>query len=329
MKKLLLLLPLTLFATSWKDKARVQALRHADFLLYWSLPMPSYNPSEQESFSIQWPELEEFSLNHNYFSLSSPLIGQVSSSPLDLALVEQLLSSATSLKTSPTTFDIALTEILTKVLAYRDLPLGKTLLIPRHTPSGIILETYTVDRIFNLWKGMPAFGLIPSSPNTPSLLLFRGTDFSLLTTRGLASIMSDLDPKGPGLRAFLHARSEIKAWLSSVHSQNKSARALGFSLGGSLATYTFIYFNPLLSDTPSIALCPPGLSPRIIKAFYTLPTSRQSLLHTYINAGDPISQIGKLPNPVYVLSTKDPLRPLTAHTSLLSTKTPLYRLPLK
>src|SRR5207249_1381181 len=136
---------------------------------------------------------------------------------------------------------LASAELLSKVLAYRDLQLGQTIQIPVEIKGKIVLETFTVDHLFDIWQGMPAFGLIPKKKNLSSLLLFRGTDFSLISKRGIASVMSDLDPSGPGLKAFFHARKEIGGWLQAVQAQGKPARVMGFSLGGALAAYTFIY----------------------------------------------------------------------------------------
>lgn len=319
---------------TWKDRARVNALHQTDLLLYWGFcktrnipPAPSL--LKATPLDLQWPQLQEFANEYGYFSLTHPLIGKVSSRSSDITLITTLLNTAHTARGDPQALTIAINEILCKGLAYRDLPLGSSLTLPIVTDQGVTYEQFTVDCIFDIWHGMPAFGLVPTHEAIPSLLLFRGTDFSFITKRGLASVMSDLDPRGPGLYAFSHAKKSLNAWLKRVHDQGKSARVMGFSLGGALASYTFIYSNPLLSCQPSIALCPPGVSSKVSKKFYSLPAERQSQLLTYVNSGDIISQVGHLVGPVYTLSREGHLKPLTAHTSILSANPPLYCLPSK
>jgi hypothetical protein len=313
---------------TWKDRARVKTLENIDLLLNWSIsrhypPYPLSQPVDQEQFDTPLPALRTFASRYSYFSLTTPLIGKVSSTASDLKAICQCLSSLTSC--SGAYFQLSQAELLTKVLAYRDLQVGQTLEIPVENKGKVSLESFTVDRVFNLWKGMPAFGLVPVKENVASLLLFRGTDFSLISQRGIASVMSDLDPKGPGLKAFFHARPEISSWLQAVARQGKPARVMGFSLGGALAAYTFIYENGSLSDEPSLSLCAPGVATTVLKAWERLPTSRKPLFISYVNAGDLVSHVGALFGTVYCLSTKIPLKPLSAHTALMSAESPLYK----
>lgn len=316
---------------AWKNKTRVKALQHTDLLLnYWSLAKgvhPMLTPAEP--LYIHWPEAQTFAKEYGYFSSTKPLVGKVTSSLADLTLVQNLLNTMPKEACERSTFDFAQAEVLTKVLAYRDLTEGQTIFIPIQTSRGVELERFTVDRVFNIWRGMPAFGLIPTSPNTSSLLLFRGTDFSPITKRGLASMISDLDPAGPGLHAFLNARKELKEWLKEVYAEDKPARILGFSLGGALASYTFIYAHAFVSEEASIAICPPGVSSRVRDSFYKLSAKKQLDLITYINAGDFVSQIGHLFGTVYSLSLQESLKPLSAHTALFSASPLLYRTQVK
>lgn len=315
---------------NWKDKVRVKTLENMDLLLSLSVsrkqnPYPLAQPTEQETLNASLPEIASFANEYSYFSLTRPIIGKVSSRQADLKKICALLQTlqVTSLRGSH--FELACGELLTKCLAYRDLKRGNQLQIPIEKQGGITLETFTVDHVFDIWQGMPAFGLIPEKDNLSSLLLFRGTDFSLITKRGIASVMSDLDPSGPGLRAFFHARKEIRSWLQLVQARGNPARVMGFSLGGALAAYTFIYENSYLSEEPSLSVCAPGVASSVIKAWNRLPANRKELFVSYINVGDLVSQFGSLFGTVYCLSTKEPMRPLTAHTTLMCAQAPLYK----
>jgi hypothetical protein len=181
-------------------------------------------------------------------------------------------------------------------------------------------ETFTVDHIFDIWRGMPAFGLIPEKKGIASILLFRGTQFSLISERGLASIMSDLDLSGPGRSAFRRSRDQISQWLKKTAQMNKKARVMGFSLGGTLAAYTFIYENEWIADRGSIGMCLPGVASDVIAEWNSLSPERQKGFLAYVNAGDFVSRIGKLFGTVYCLSVPRILKPLAAHTLLMSSE---------
>ena len=75
---------------------------------------------------------------------------------------------------------------------------------------------------------MPAFGLVPiEKGKVPPILLFRGTDLSLGSTRSWASVISDLNTSGPGLFTFRNAQIKIHDWLTKVASYGIKARAIG------------------------------------------------------------------------------------------------------
>lgn len=315
---------------SWKNRVRARTLHDMDLLLHWGIskrqrPYPVANPPDEELLTASLPEIEAFNKKYGYFSLSRPIISNVSSNPADLDFVCSLIQELPAQKLTGALLQISSAEILTKALAYRDLKLNQRLQLPVEVEGSLHLETYVVDHIFDIWKGMPAFGLIPEKESRSSLLLFRGTDFSLVSRRGIASLMSDLDPAGPGLRAFFHARKEINQWLHSVQTQGKPARVMGFSLGGALAAYTFIYENEALSEEPSLSFCAPGVALNVAKDWEHLPTNKKELFISYINTGDLVPQVGTLFGTVYCLSTNQLLSPLTAHTTLICTKAPLRK----
>lgn len=307
----------------WRGRMRLKALKNLDQFLNWSVSekLKTYaivEPPVMEKVELEVPELQTFANDFSYFSPVRPLIGKVSRDAKDLQLVCCLLKTLYEKSPDESYLEFAAAEVIAKVLAYRDLKKESTIYLPIVWEQEIRWEPFTVDYVFNLWHGMPAFGLIPQSSEIPALLLYRGTDFSLDSQRGWASLMSDLDVAGPGLNAFQNAQKEIHQWLLKVHSQNKTAKVLGYSLGGVLAGYTFIYENALLSKRGSYGFNLPGVSPAIIEKWDTLSEENKKGFTSFVNEGDLVSKVGKLFGTVYVLSIDNPLKPLTAHTILMS-----------
>jgi hypothetical protein len=137
--------------------------------------------------------------------------------------------------------------------------------------------------------------------------------------------MSDLDFAGPGLSAFQNAQEEIHEWLIKAQANGIKAKVMGFSLGGALAAYTYIYENAWVAPQGSIAFCPPGFSEKVIEEWQGLEQTKKQGFTIYVNEGDIISKIGRLFGTVYALSTKKPLKPLSAHTALMSAQTVFFK----
>lgn len=303
---------------TWKDRMRVKALENLNQLLDWSASdkqkaFPLVHPLQEKTIAESIPEVKEFAEKYGYFSLNRPLVGKVSSDEKDLKLVCCLLKTLYEKGDRGEYFEIANAEVLTKVLAYRDLKVGQEINIPLELDGKIYYEPFYVDQVIDIWHGMPAIGLIPEREGLASILLFRGTDFSIDSQRGWASLLSDLDIAGPGLNAFRHAQDEISAWLKKTMDMGKTARVMGFSLGGALAAYTFIYENAYVASQGSISVCGPGVAGKVIEDWHRV---RQKGFKSYVNAGDLVSKVGKLFGPVYCLSTPQASKPLTAHTRL-------------
>ncbi len=333
------LLPLTAFADcdgtcpphlgeqspTWKSKMRLTALRNLDQFLSWSVSeklkiFPLVHPLQEQWIEKDIPEVRQFVEKYGYFSATRPIVSKVTPDEIDLDLVCCLLKALYEKDARGEYLEIASAEVLTKALAYRDLKVGQKIHIPIDNGGRVSYEPFIVDRVFDIWNGMPAFGLIPERKGVASILLFRGTDFSLASQRGWASLMSDLDMAGPGLSAFRNAQDKISEWLQKAAKLGKKARAIGFSLGGSLAAYTYIYENAWIADRGSIAVCAPGFADSVLEGWSLLPPERHQGFTTYVNAGDIISKVGKLFGTVYCLSTGTALKPLTAHTFLMSSE---------
>ena len=307
---------------TWKGQMRIKALKKLDQFLNWSTSaklktFALRDPLEEETFEVDIPEIRAFSLKYGYFSPSNPIVGNVTTDEMDIKLACCLLKAVFEKGDDLDYVELATAEILTKVLAYRDLKEGMRIQIPVVSAGKVIFPYFAVDHVFDLWHGMPAFGLVPEQRDVEPILLFRGTDFSFDSERGWASMMSDVDMAGPGLSAFQHSQKEIHAWLEQVAEQGKKTRTMGFSLGGALAGYTFIYENEGISSSGSSAFCPPGVAVKVIEDWQRLPEGRKRAFTTYVNQGDLVSKMGKLFGPVYAFLLNKHLKPLSAHTQLM------------
>lgn len=246
---------------------------------------------------VSHPDISAFIRRHDFFSVEKPLVGHVTESEADIQTTAQLLKILPLVISDPDMRRLAEGEILSKILAYRELKVGMK------------INQYTVDRVFDLWKGMPAFGLV--SDNASSLLLFRGTDFNLKTRRSWAAIWSDLDLKGPGYTVYQKARPDLRSWL-----KGKNAQVMGCSLGGAFVFYTVLFEGDLLSfSDPSLAYNPLGVFEKSFKLWESL--NRKPSLITYVTTGDFIPKIGRLIGDVREISASRRLKPIEAHVKLM------------
>ena len=314
----------------WQKSMRSKALESIDKMIGWAFDQKKYiyalkTPLQEETFTNDSSQLITLAKDNSYFSSEYALVGRVTEDKKDIETTLGWLRTIHKEIQDPRKRTFAASEILTKVLAYRDLKKGMEIPIP--VASGE-LTSFKVDVLFDLWDGMPAFGLVPiESSGAAPILLFRGTDLSLLSQRGLASIISDFDTKGPGHSAFLHARSDIRRWLEKMASKGPKARVMGFSLGGTLAAYTLLYEQQYVNEDesePSFAFNPPGVSKKIYKKWEKLSSENRPPLVVFVSRGDLISKIGWLFGEVYELSVDLFLYPIAAHVTLVSGQ-PLYR----
>jgi hypothetical protein len=263
--------------------------------------------------------LKYFSDHFGIYSLSRSMIGKVTSEKDDTEIAGKLLEAIYHKIEDPFLVDAATAEVLAKVIAYRNLEVEDLINIPVINKDGIaVLTTYRVDTVLNLWKKVVAFGLIPKKG--PPLLLYRGTNFSVISQEGRSSILSDLDPHGPGHALFLYSQNCIHAWLEKAAKKGDKARVFGHSLGGSLASYTTIYEHELINTDPfsvSYAFNPPGVVPSVVAIWDDIPKEQRPEIVTYLTRGDLISKFGELFGDVYELASPRPLSPLVAHQTLL------------
>ncbi|MEI6242144.1 MAG: hypothetical protein WCP39_01925 [Chlamydiota bacterium] len=270
--------------------------------------------TKKEHFFISIDEIQEFEKKYGYFS-EYPLVGKVSSGAEDVDLVKNLLEAIHPQLQTPEQRLFIVGEILTKVLAYRDLKVGMDILIPFQEKKTL----YTVEKVFDLWHGMPAFGLVPHKNSLSPILLFRGTDFTFTSKRGLSSILSDLDFSGPGYTTFFNARHHLQKWLKEKAKKGKKARVMGFSLGGAFASYVSLYERDNISlDEPSLVYHTPGVHRKIFIEWGQVKAKHQPPLLVFIHPNDVVSKVGTILGSIYTISSKPQLPPLSAHVSLVS-----------
>jgi hypothetical protein len=251
-------------------------------------------------------EIDKFVQENNFFSETRPIIGTVSESREDFQICCRFLERLPFLITDIPRCTLASLEVLIKGIAYRNLSEGME--IPLFENGEI--NQYIVDHVFVLWGGIPSFGLIPKNKGVP-ILLFRGTDISFTSIKAWTSVVSDFDVRGPGFTVYQYAREEIQNWL-----KDKQARAMGYSLGGTLVAYTVIFDGDLLNPhSPSISFNAPGIFSRVRREWNKNPNHPP--FYSYIVTGDPISKVGSLVGHIEEFSFPIRKKPLELHTSLL------------
>jgi len=299
-------------------EVRVNILKGWDKLLTWTLlpkikPYYFSSPSVVQTYEVHDAFLEEFRIEYGYFSAYEPLVGIVTDQICHVEKTNEALQNLVHIPDSLQR-EFSRDEILAKVMAYRTLKKGMKVTMP----DGAI---YVVDAVIDLWRGMPAFGLMPEKKGDAPILLYRGTDMDLVSEKGWASILSDLDTTGPGHSTFLKAREPIRQWLSKAKNTHQPARLVGFSLGGALVFYTLIYESDLISRKfPSVAYNAPGISKEIFAKWEETISAQDIPLFTFVNKGDIVSQIGFFLSNVWEISLNESMDVIQAHTSLISTE---------
>lgn len=311
-------------------EVRSKTIKGWDKLLTWAFlpanrPYILVRPFVEEIYRRSGESLPNFVRNYGFFSVHHPILGIVTDAEKDVAVVQCLLNSVQEEIADPGQLRFARDEILSKVLAYRTLKKGMQISIPISKEQTVV---YTVDKVIDMWRGMPAYGLVPEKTDVaaPPLLLFRGTDLNLGTERSWASVLSDLDVAGPGQNTFFRARQEIHDWLAKMKQSIGAARIVGYSLGGVFTLYTLVYEADLVNKTvDSIAFNPPGVSDEVLALWDKMAPENRPPHVTYVNQGDFVSQIGLFLGNVHEISLNEPMEVIAAHVTLISGE-PLYKI---
>ena len=189
-------------------------------------------------------------------------------------------------------------QILSKVLIGKNahfIKIGNKVKVPTVDQNGDKkLVEYTFDKKFNLWQGIPAFGLIDVGGKAAPLLIFKSTNTNLEEADTLPTLVANLHPKGPGWKLFSESQEEVAVWLKQANQQSeKKARTIGYSLGGILASYFLTYHSAAFNKDehqPSLILDAPGVNHNIEKDW--LDIEKKPFVKTYVNRGDLIPKVG-------------------------------------
>lgn len=304
-------------------ETRSKFFLHLNKFLDWmtSLQNFSYEKANYIKEFINPPEcLVEFEKKHGFFSTDTPLVGQYTPLKKDIKYVENILKDIDSQVVDKDKRLFYIQEILSKVLAYRDLTVGDQIMIPDFVNAGT-MSLYTLEVFFDLGLSMPAYGFTSKDDTKPGIVIFRGTHFDLTHKSGVASIIADLDLYGPGYTAFFKIENQLKSFLLKQQLNQKKTVILGYSLGGALAIYTGIFFREFIDIAHSCAFNPPGVQKKLLKL-----NEKKNLLEdfqVYINSGDPVSKWGFLVGDVNILTIDQRMGPLMAHTMLMSSQNDL------
>lgn len=291
-----------------KQTITAQTLKGWEIFLSWLFKYPSRcfaikDPTDFESYAHDKETFNTFSNKHSRLSTEEPILCKVTAHQSHVDIVKEMLEE---LDTNAS--DQAVCELLAKGLAYRNLKEGMKFKIYGYD--------YVVDKVFNLWSQMAAFGLV--SKQSEPLLLFRGTDASLMSEGGRASMISDLDPKGPGRSLFCYAKSALREWLKEQADKGIKARLVGHSLGGVFVAYTLISESPLINrHKPSYAFNHPGIPKDLVAEWEAIPEHQKPAFQGVIARGDVVSKFGYLFGKNIEVSFDEPLAPITAHEKLL------------
>jgi hypothetical protein len=300
-----------------------QTFRYWEIFLSWLFSYPSrcYElKKKREIFQNPCKKFHQFGQTYRHRLASKGIICQVTPHKKDIEKTCNILRLIHKHIPSTELSQFASAEVITKVLSYRNLKRGHTIQIPTIKRNGTLqMISYEVDKVFNLWSKVHAFGLTSSNP-APPLLLYRGTNFTFRSKDGRASIISDFDPKGPGRALFDYAKEKIHRWLGIVTEKKGPARVMGHSLGGTFVAYTLIHEHPYLSrrsHETSYAFNLPGISEDLVEKWEAIPAKRRPAFKGVIARGDVVSKFGYLFGDTYEISLKTPLSPIRAHEMLL------------
>lgn len=266
-----------------------------------------------EEFHNRWEEIQSFGNTHRVLSRKEGMICRVTDTPEDLQTLQHYFDTLPENISSIDHGELLAAELISKVLAYRELQVGEEVAIPIRVGTELQLIPYLVDHLFKFLGKGNGMGLIPKCEGDP-LLLFRGTNASLLTEVGRATVIADLDPEGPGHTLFCTHRPEIRHWMEKV---GGNVRLFGHSLGAAFVNYVAISEPDVICQKSSIvAFNAPGVSKKLFDYWHNLdPKSRPYLINLQCQ-GDLVSKFGYLIGDVYELNLGKKLSPMLAHERL-------------
>lgn len=226
-------------------------------------------------------------------------ICQYSFDPKNIDDLQKLLTTIYETIEDPIIMQAMSAQVLTKlVMSHKAhvIKVGDTLHIPTLDSLGNRhCVEYTFVKKFNVWQGIPAFGLADKNNQFPPILLFRPTNTNYNDIDMLPTIFANLHPAGPAWDLFKKSRYEISDWLEGQNKQStEKARVMGFSQGGILASYFLAHYSHHFNTNewaPSIILDAPGVSARVEEIWDAI--EQKPNVQMYINRGDIVPKVGK------------------------------------
>lgn len=167
---------------------------------------------------------------------------------------------------------------------------GETVQLPVKIEGKWELVDYTTDRIEMTpkWMGSPlvAYGLQPSHPKAPPILLFKGTTYPTDEGAGL-SILTDLNPfASVGSYGFEAGKEKIQHWLEQQTSSTKTV-VYGKSLGGAQAWRSALNFPEHIGKVMGYGA--PGFSPWEVQKLYSVTENHPDLeINFFCQKNDPV-----------------------------------------
>lgn len=174
--------------------------------------------------------------------------------------------------------------------------------------SDFVSQRFKIESIFQSEAKIPCWGLIPvdeddnplEDESVSPIVLWRGTAPKLAAEGGIASVLQNLDARGPAYSMFDAHRGDLEKWLDRVTLGGEiKARTIGYSQGAALSTYTAVEFPEYLSNdfekSPSYAWCTPGINENHLALWDRLPIQlqQQPALVSTLTAKDPVSLTGE------------------------------------
>lgn len=182
---------------------------------------------------------------------------------------------------------------------------------------------YLLDKKFDLWQDIPAFGFVDLEGKEAPMLIFRSTNPNTSFADSWPSILANLHPKGPAWKLYEESHQPIEDWLEK---QSHKVRLMGYSQGAALASYFLTYKSPWISQKehePCYLFDGPGISKKVFSDWKKLSSTPK--VYHYLNRGDFVPKVGEgFIGKVYELSVPRPLSAIEAHRSM-SLLSPVFR----
>jgi len=140
--------------------------------------------------------------------------------------------------------------------------------------------------LLNQSSGLAAYLLVPSRPDAPGILVFRGTEGAV------PDIQADADTAGPGALSFVRHAAQIVDALVELGASGGGTVVTGHSLGGALAQLTAAAFPLLVAEV--VTFNSPGISNQALRNFTrgSVPGTSPRVTH-YVTRGDLVSTVGQ------------------------------------